>query len=133
MARLLASLTEWSDAFLGLFIWDRTSLSRSCYSLSWAPAILRFTLHSGQFQVLFLASRLPQHPLVDQLGGESRRLCRTADMGYLVTRTHSFSAGLSYLVGSLCLSGILMLPPEWGVAALFPVITWATDSEPREC
>jgi len=30
-------------------------------------------------------------------------------MGYLVHRTHSFSAGLSYLVGSLCLSGILML------------------------
>jgi len=30
-------------------------------------------------------------------------------MGYLVTRTNSFKAGLSYLVGSLCLSGILML------------------------
>ncbi len=30
-------------------------------------------------------------------------------MGYLVHRTHSFSAGLLYLVGSLCLSGILML------------------------
>jgi len=30
-------------------------------------------------------------------------------MGYLVSRTHSFDAGLSYLVGSLCLSGILML------------------------
>ena len=30
-------------------------------------------------------------------------------MGYLVTRTHSFNAGLSYLVGSLCLSGLLML------------------------
>jgi nitrate/nitrite transporter NarK len=30
-------------------------------------------------------------------------------MGYLVTRTHSFNAGLSYLVGSLCLSGVLML------------------------
>jgi MFS transporter, ACS family, tartrate transporter len=30
-------------------------------------------------------------------------------MGYLVTRTHSFNVGLSYLVGSLCLSGILML------------------------
>ena len=30
-------------------------------------------------------------------------------MGYLVSRTHSFSAGLSYLVGSLCLSGMLML------------------------
>jgi D-galactonate transporter len=30
-------------------------------------------------------------------------------MGYLVHRTHSFHAGLLYLVGSLCLSGILML------------------------
>ncbi len=30
-------------------------------------------------------------------------------MGYLVNRTHSFTAGLMYLVGSLCLSGILML------------------------
>src|SRR6202521_5730000 len=30
-------------------------------------------------------------------------------MGYLVIRTRSFNAGLLYLVGSLCLSGILML------------------------
>jgi ACS family tartrate transporter-like MFS transporter len=30
-------------------------------------------------------------------------------MGYLVHRTHSFTAGLLYLVGSLCLSGMLML------------------------
>jgi sugar phosphate permease len=30
-------------------------------------------------------------------------------MGYLVHRTHSFTAGLLYLVGSLCLSAILML------------------------
>ncbi|MGB2622390.1 MAG: MFS transporter [Candidatus Acidiferrum sp.] len=30
-------------------------------------------------------------------------------MGYLVNRTRSFHAGLLYLVGSLCLSGILML------------------------
>jgi hypothetical protein len=30
-------------------------------------------------------------------------------MGYLVNRTHSFTAGLLYLVGSLCLSGMLML------------------------
>jgi len=30
-------------------------------------------------------------------------------MGYLVTRTRSFTAGLLYLVGSLCLSGLLML------------------------
>ncbi len=30
-------------------------------------------------------------------------------MGYLVNRTRSFTAGLLYLVGSLCLSGILML------------------------
>lgn len=30
-------------------------------------------------------------------------------MGSLVNRTHSFRAGLLYLVGSLCLSGILML------------------------
>ena len=38
-------------------------------------------------------------------------------MGYLVSRTHSFTAGLSYLVGSLCLSAMLMIftrlrPPE---------------------
>jgi ACS family tartrate transporter-like MFS transporter len=30
-------------------------------------------------------------------------------MGYLVNRTHSFTAGLLYLVGSLCLCGTLML------------------------
>ncbi len=30
-------------------------------------------------------------------------------MGYLVNRTRSFTAGLLYLVGSLCLSGVLML------------------------
>jgi ACS family tartrate transporter-like MFS transporter len=30
-------------------------------------------------------------------------------MGYLLQRTHSFNAGLLYLVGNLCLSGILML------------------------
>ena len=30
-------------------------------------------------------------------------------MGYLVNRTHSFRAGLLYLVGSLCLSGVFML------------------------
>jgi MFS transporter, ACS family, tartrate transporter len=30
-------------------------------------------------------------------------------MGYLVTRTHSFHVGLSYLVGSLVLAGFLML------------------------
>ncbi len=30
-------------------------------------------------------------------------------MGYLVTRTHTFAAGLLYLVGSLILSGIMML------------------------
>jgi MFS transporter, ACS family, tartrate transporter len=30
-------------------------------------------------------------------------------MGYLVSRTHSFTAGLLYLVGNLCLSGVLML------------------------
>ena len=35
-------------------------------------------------------------------------------MGYLVHRTHSFRAGLLYLVGSLCLSGILMLAIEPG-------------------
>jgi len=30
-------------------------------------------------------------------------------IGYLVTKTHSFTPGLLYLVGSLCLSGTLML------------------------
>jgi hypothetical protein len=30
-------------------------------------------------------------------------------MGYLASRTHSFSAGLLYLVGSLMASGVLML------------------------
>jgi hypothetical protein len=30
-------------------------------------------------------------------------------MGYLANRTHSFSAGLLYLVASLVLSGMLML------------------------
>jgi ACS family tartrate transporter-like MFS transporter len=39
-------------------------------------------------------------------------------MGFLVTRTRSFTAGLLYLVGSLCLSGILMLAVGEGKAAL---------------
>jgi D-galactonate transporter len=39
-------------------------------------------------------------------------------MGYLVSRTHSFTAGLLYLVGSLCLSGILMLAVGAGRRAL---------------
>jgi nitrate/nitrite transporter NarK len=30
-------------------------------------------------------------------------------MGYLTTRTHSFAAGLWYLVGSLIVGGLLML------------------------
>jgi len=30
-------------------------------------------------------------------------------MGYLVNRTHSFTVGLLFLVGNLCLSGVLML------------------------
>jgi ACS family tartrate transporter-like MFS transporter len=39
-------------------------------------------------------------------------------MGYLVTRTRSFTAGLLYLVGSLCLSGILMIAVGAGRRAL---------------
>jgi ACS family tartrate transporter-like MFS transporter len=39
-------------------------------------------------------------------------------MGYLVNRTHSFTVGLLYLVGSLCLSGILMLAVGAGRRAL---------------
>src|SRR5580658_7969394 len=39
-------------------------------------------------------------------------------MGRLVSRTHSFTAGLLYLVGSLCLSGILMLVVGAGRRAL---------------
>ena len=38
-------------------------------------------------------------------------------MGYLVSRTHSFTAGLLYLVGNLCLSGILMLAVRVGKSA----------------
>jgi ACS family tartrate transporter-like MFS transporter len=41
-------------------------------------------------------------------------------MGYLVHRTHSFTAGLLYLVGSLCLSGVLMLAVGAGRRALPP-------------
>ena len=39
-------------------------------------------------------------------------------MGQLVSQTHSFTAGLLYLVGSLCLSGILMLLVGAGRRAL---------------
>jgi ACS family tartrate transporter-like MFS transporter len=42
---------------------------------------------------------------VGNLGGFAGPLV----MGYLATKTHSFTAGLLYLVGNLCLSGILML------------------------
>jgi D-galactonate transporter len=39
-------------------------------------------------------------------------------MGYLVSRTHSFKAGLLFLVGNLCLSGVLMLTVGAGRRAL---------------
>ncbi len=39
-------------------------------------------------------------------------------MGYLVTRTRTFTAGLLYLVGSLCASGILMIAVGAGRRAL---------------
>ncbi len=39
-------------------------------------------------------------------------------MGYLVARTRTFSAGLLYLVGSLCASGILMIAVGAGRRAL---------------
>jgi ACS family tartrate transporter-like MFS transporter len=42
-------------------------------------------------------------------------------MGYLVHRTHSFRAGLLYLVGSLCLSGILMLAVGVGRRRVSPL------------
>jgi MFS transporter, ACS family, tartrate transporter len=41
-------------------------------------------------------------------------------MGYLVTRTRSFTVGLLYLVGSLCLSGILMLTVGKGRQRIAP-------------
>ncbi len=42
-------------------------------------------------------------------------------MGYLVHRTRSFTAGLLYLVGSLCLSGILMLAVGAGPSRVAPL------------
>jgi len=42
-------------------------------------------------------------------------------MGYLVHRTHSFRAGLLYLVGSLCLSGVLMLAVGVGRRRVSPL------------
>lgn len=39
-------------------------------------------------------------------------------MGYLVSKTHSFSAGLLFLVGNLCLSGVLMLTVGAGSRAV---------------
>jgi MFS transporter, ACS family, tartrate transporter len=42
-------------------------------------------------------------------------------MGYLVHRTRSFTAGLLYLVGSLCLSGILMLAVGAGPGRVAPL------------
>jgi nitrate/nitrite transporter NarK len=41
-------------------------------------------------------------------------------MGYLVTRTRSFTAGLLYLVGSLFLSSILMLAVRAGPRHVHP-------------
>jgi nitrate/nitrite transporter NarK len=41
-------------------------------------------------------------------------------MGYLVTRTRSFHVGLLFLVGSLCLSGILMLAVGAGRRRMIP-------------
>jgi MFS transporter, ACS family, tartrate transporter len=41
-------------------------------------------------------------------------------MGYLVTRTRSFRVGLLYLVGSLCLSGLLMLTVGAGRRLVVP-------------
>src|SRR5882762_1418530 len=81
MARLLASLTEWSDAFLGC-------LSRI------EPRSLGHAIHY-RWRLLFCVSpcildssnyfswRVGCRSIhwFDQLGGESRRLCRTADHG----------------------------------------------------
>ena len=44
-------------------------------------------------------------------------------MGYLATRTHSFTAGLLYLVASLFLSGVLMLVVGARAAPVVPVKT----------
>ncbi len=41
-------------------------------------------------------------------------------MGYLVTRTRSFHVGLLFLVGSLCLSGILMIAVGAGRRRIIP-------------
>jgi MFS transporter, ACS family, tartrate transporter len=47
-------------------------------------------------------------------------------VGYLVHRTHSFTAGLLYLVGSLCLSGVLMLVIGTGQPRVAPRSNVAT-------
>jgi nitrate/nitrite transporter NarK len=44
-------------------------------------------------------------------------------MGHLVTRTRSFDVGLLFLVGSLCLSGILMIAVGAGRRGMIPEMT----------
>lgn len=46
--------------------------------------------------------------LINSLGNLGG-FCGPMVVGYLAKRTHSFQAGLLYLVGSLCLSGVLMV------------------------
>ena len=44
-------------------------------------------------------------------------------MGYLVTRTRSFSVGLLFLAGSLCISGMLMLAVSAGRRRTIPELS----------
>lgn len=46
--------------------------------------------------------------LINSLGNLGG-FCGPMVVGFLVKRTHSFQAGLLYLVGSLCMSGVLMI------------------------
>ena len=82
-----------------------------CSCASWGAFYGFQPCHPRLLPALFLSESAAAASIrADQFSRESRRLgFGPTVMGYLVGRTHNFSAGLWYLVGSLITSGMLML------------------------
>src|SRR5258707_8077810 len=130
---------RWHAA-LPVFVWSVALALAVVYRANPTVSILLFVVAGGAFygfqpcflavSTLFLsesaaaASIGPINP-VGNLGGVVGPMV----MGYLASRTHSFAAGLLYLVASLFVSGLLMLAVE---ASLRPVVTGTLPVLPCE-
>ena len=110
---------RWHAA-LAMFLCGATLLLAVVYGSHLAMALTLFTLVGGfyfAYHPCFWA--VPSAFLSESAAAASIGLINSVGnlggffgpmiMGYLVNRTHSFKVGLLYLVGNLCLSGILML------------------------